>query len=111
MGRKIMTVQLSGQRPAEEHNGLERHHDALMKAHPADLIVVAVVRRAKRVLNDVTEEQYPVVRFARIEVVGEADEEAATAMLERAWKARTNNEALDLPEQDGGDDSSPFEAA
>ncbi|MGX5770794.1 hypothetical protein ACWKWN_08590 [Microbacterium trichothecenolyticum] len=94
-----MAVTFSGQRPSEELNGLEDLHDAFMKADADDVIAVVVVRRAKRVLPD-DKDGYPVVRFARIEPVAAEDVEAAQAILERAYSARTGAETLDLGDAD-----------
>ncbi len=93
-----MAVTISGQRPGEELNGLEELHDKLMEADADDVVAVVVIRRVKRVLPD-DKDSYPVVRLARIEPVAVDDVPEATAMLERAYAARTGNEALDL----GGD--------
>ncbi|MDF2554171.1 MAG: hypothetical protein K0R60_66 [Microbacterium sp.] len=95
-----MSVMFSGQRPGEELNGLERLHDHFMEPGADDVVVVALVRQSKRTLNDEKGEQYPTIRFARVEPVTENDVTAARAMLDRAYKARTGNEALDLPELD-----------
>ncbi|MFD4957110.1 hypothetical protein [Microbacterium sp. NPDC058389] len=92
-----MAVMFSGQRPGEELNGLERLHDAFMEADADDVVVVALVRRSKRTINDEKGEAYPTVRFARVEPVTDNDHAAALAMLDRAYKARTGNEALELP--------------
>ncbi|GAA4762312.1 hypothetical protein [Microbacterium gilvum] len=97
-----MTVQFSGQRPGAELNGLEDLHDDLMKADAEDVLVVGIVRRAKRVLNDEKDEQYPVVRFARVEpVLDDAGRKTVQQLLDQAYRARTGNEALDLPEVEG----------
>lgn len=96
-----MSVMFSGQRPGEELNGLEALHDELMEPHVEDVLVVGIVRRSKLVLNDEKDEQYPVVRFARVEpVLNEKDDKTVRGVLDRAYKARTGREALDLPEID-----------
>jgi hypothetical protein len=87
----------SGQRPGEELNGLERLHDEFMRPDAEDVLVVAIVRRSKRTLNDEKGEEYPTVRFARVEPVTENDKVAAQQMLDRAYLARTGNDSLELP--------------
>lgn len=95
-----MAVMFSGQRPGEELNGLERLHDAFMAPDAEDVVVVAVVRRSKRTMNDEKGEEYPTVRFARVEPVLESDKLGALQILDRAYKERTGNEALDIADAD-----------
>jgi hypothetical protein len=94
----------SGQRPGEELNGLERLHDVFMKPGAEDVVVVAIVRQSKRTMNDEKGEEYPTVRFARVEPVLEGDKLDALQILERAYKQRTGNEALDIADAEGDDD-------
>ena len=91
-----MSVMFSGQRPGEELNGLERLHDQFMEAGAEDVVVVAIVRQSKRTMNDEKGEEYPTVRFARVEPVLAGDKLDALQMLDRAYKERTGNEALDI---------------
>ena len=95
-----MSVMFSGQRPGEELNGLEPLHDYFMAPEADDVVVVAIVRKSKRTMNDEKGEAYPTVRFARVEPVGDDDKLAALSMLDRAYRARSGNEALDLPDVD-----------
>lgn len=95
-----MAIKWSSKKPAEDLNGLEALHDEFMQPEPEDVVVIAIARRAGRHLPD-GDEPYPEVRFARIEpVLGADDKLAALAMVERAYQARTHNEALDMPEVD-----------
>jgi hypothetical protein len=94
-----MGIQLSGQVPAEEYNGLEAMHDVLMEDVVDDVVAVVVFRRAKRVLPD-DKDAYPILRIARVEVVSGAGEDTARELLDSAYKVRTGNEALDFPEDD-----------
>lgn len=97
-----MGIQLSGQVPAEEYNGLEALHDALMADVVDDVVAVVVFRRAKRVLPD-DKDAYPILRIARVEAIQGAGEDAARALLDEAYKARTGNEALDMSALDDED--------
>lgn len=90
-----MGVQLSGQVPAEEYNGLESLHDELMADVVEDIVAVVVFRRAKRVLPD-EKDPYPILRIARVEPVSGDGTDAARDLMDAAYKARTGNEALDM---------------
>lgn len=95
-----MAVQISPARPSEEYNGLEAIHDALMKPSPEPVVAVVVIERTKQVFVDSDAEDYPVVRFSRIEPILSAEDQiAATEILERAASAR-GQAALDF----GGDE-------
>lgn len=100
-----MGIQLSGQVPAEEYNGLEALHDDLMADVVEDVVAVVVFRRAKRVLPD-DKEPYPILRIARVEAVTGEHAEAARFLLEGAYKLRTGNERLDFGDEapEGGDE-------
>lgn len=95
-----MSVMFSGQRPGEELNGLERLYDDFMKADSEDVVVVAIVRRASRKFDDEKGEAHPTVRFARVEPVLDGDKLETLQILDRAYKARTGNEALDIADAD-----------
>lgn len=97
-----MGIQLSGQVPAEEYNGLEALHDTLMADVVDDVVAVVVFRRAKRVLPD-DKDAYPILRIARVEAIQGAGVGTARELLESAYKARTGNEALDLSSLDDED--------
>lgn len=97
-----MGIQLSGQVPAEEYNGLEALHDELMADVVDDVVAVVVFRRAKRVLPD-DKEPYPILRIARVEAIQGSSEDTARALLDDAYKARTGNEALDMSALDDED--------
>lgn len=97
-----MGVQLSGQVPGEEYNGLEALHDELMADVVDDVVAVVVFRRAKRVLPD-DKDAYPILRIARVEAIKGAGEDAARELLDDAYKTRTGNEALDLSALDDED--------
>lgn len=99
-----MGIQLSGQVPAEEYNGLEALHDELMADVVDDVVAVVVFRRAKRVLPD-DKDAYPILRIARVEVVPKDDEESARELMNDAYKARTGNAALDMSALDDEDDA------
>lgn len=97
-----MGIQLSGQVPAEEYNGLESLHDELMADVADDVVAVVVFRRAKRVLPD-DKDAYPILRIARVEAIQGAGEDTARQLLDEAYKARTGNEALDMSGLDDED--------
>lgn len=99
-----MGIQLSGQVPAEEYNGLEALHDELMADVVEDVVAVVIFRRAKRVLPD-DKDAYPILRIARVEAIRGAEEDAARELLDDAYKARTGNEALDLSGLDDEEDN------
>lgn len=92
-----MGIQLSGQVPAEDYNGLESLHDALMEDVVEDVVAVVIFRRAKRVLPD-DKDPYPIIRIARVEPVNGDGVATARGLMDAAYKARTGNEQLDMPE-------------
>lgn len=93
----MTSVQLSGQVPGEELNGLPPLQDYFLRADSDPVIAIVVIDTAKDVNNRVSGEKYPVVRFTRIEpVLDEGDAAAAREILTRAYNARENKEPLDL---------------
>ena len=93
----MTSVQLSGQVPGEELNGLPPLQDYFLRPDSDPVIAVVVIDTAKDVNNRVSGEKYPVVRFTRIEpILNEDDAEAAKAILTRAYEARENKAPLEL---------------
>jgi hypothetical protein len=95
---------MSGRMPAEEVNGLAPLAEALLRPDSDPVMCVAIFETAKDVHNRVSGESYPVVQLTRVEPVLEEDREALAGILKRAFDARNNKAALDLPALDGEDD-------
>jgi hypothetical protein len=111
-----MTVNISGQVPGEQQNGIIAIEDEFLDERTPDAIYAVVkIERASLKYNDVKQEWSATIRFPHIEpILNEADIAAAKALLERAYSARNDGAngqtpldivepALDLdtPLQDG----------
>jgi hypothetical protein len=92
-----MTINISGQVPAEQSNGLvDLEKDFLHELAPDPLMAVVIVERASLKFNDVKQEWSATVRFKHIEPLqGEASDEARK-LLQDAYSLRTGEAALDL---------------
>lgn len=88
--------------PAEERNGFFGLEDDLI-ASAGDRQIVAVVTYSvdEVVSKQIAGEQYPVVKATHIEPLHEEKQIAAALKLrDAAYKVRTGQNALDLPEVD-----------
>lgn len=93
-----MTVNISGQVPGEQQNGLVDIEATFMQERTPDpLMAVVIVERASLKYNDVKQEWSAVVRFRHIEPLSGALAVDARALLERAYATRTGEETLPVP--------------
>lgn len=94
-----MTVNISGQVPGEQGNGLLAIEEELLldERTPEPLIAVCVIDRASLKYNDVKQEWSAVIRFRQIEPVLGSDATDARALLERAYARRTGEQTLPIP--------------
>lgn len=88
--------------PAEERNGLFGIEEDLIERAGGDQIVAVVTFVVEEVVSkQIAGEQYPVVKMTHIEPLhGEKDVAAALKLRDAAYKQRTGENALDLPEVD-----------
>ncbi|MFF2631998.1 hypothetical protein ACFVR6_03855 [Microbacterium sp. NPDC058021] len=88
--------------PAEERNGFYGIEDDLIAGAGGQQLVAVVTYSVDEVVSKaIAGEQYPVVKATHIEVLH--DEKAVAAALklrDAAYKKRTGENALDLPEVD-----------
>jgi hypothetical protein len=92
-----MTVNISGQVPGEQLNGLIDRQDVLLAERtPDSFLAVVVIERAKRNYDDVKQVTSAVIRFRHIEPVFDEDADEARALLERTYARRTGNESLPI---------------
>ncbi|WP_137843821.1 hypothetical protein [Microbacterium sp. 2FI] len=88
--------------PPEERNGLYGIEDDLMEAGGGEPVVAVVVYAVDEVVHkEIAGERYPVVKVVHIEPLRDEKSVAAALRLrDAAYKARTGENALDLPEVD-----------
>lgn len=101
-----MSVNLSGQMPGEQLNGLLDMQDVLLDLRtPEAFLAVVVVERAKRNYDDQKQAASAVVRLRHIEPVEADTEDAALArqLLERQYARRTGNESLPMQLDEPGE--------
>lgn len=88
--------------PAEQANGLFGVEEQLIEMAPGDQIVAVVTFNVDEVMEKRRAgEEWPVVAMKHLEPLW--DEKAATAALklrDAAYKKRTGQDALDIPEAD-----------
>lgn len=87
--------------PKTAHNGLFGNEAQLIELAKAGGTVTAIVTYAvpKVIHDEIADERYPVVEIEHIEPLFEEKAEAAAIKLrEKAYKARTSEGALDIPE-------------
>lgn len=103
-----MTVQLSGQMPGEQLNGLQVLEPELIKDETLRVTAIVTFEVTKIVHNVQKQDTYPVVRLLQIEPVLGDHEEAAKATLQAAYQGRTGQDQLDLDftpgDSEGGDE-------
>lgn len=93
--------------PKAERNGMFGNEEKLIELAKAGTRLVAIVTYdIPRVMHDeIADETYPVVSLAHIEPLFDVHlSDAAEAIREEAYKARTGAEALDLSGLDDEDD-------
>jgi len=106
-----MTVNISGQVPGEQQNGLVDIEAELLHERTPDPIVAAVIiERASLKYNDVKQEWSAVVRFRHIEPLQDDHATAGRALLEKAYALRTGETTLPI-ELDGVDEKPLVEPA
>lgn len=91
-----MTVQIQPARPKDQHNGLEALEDDLLDDQQQTVTAIVTYAVAKIVDDLKKDERYPVVYVKHIEPIVGADREAAEALQQAAYKARTGEDQLDL---------------
>lgn len=91
-----MTVQIQPARPKDQHNGLENlEHDLLEE--PGQTVTAIVTYGVAKIVDDLKkDEQYPVLYVKHIEPILGADRDAAEALQQVAYRARTGEDQLDL---------------
>jgi hypothetical protein len=110
-----MTVNISGQVPGEQNNGLvDLEPQFIHERAPEPLVAVVVIERAALKFNDVKQEWSATVRFKHIEpLTQESDRKLARQLLETQYATRTGAESiateLDLPEEPEPDFDTPLE--
>lgn len=110
-------INLSGQVPGEQLNGLlDMEEDLLHERTPDSFLAVVVVERASRKYDDVKQQTSAVVRFKHIEPIHDGkDADLVRGHLEKAYATRTGEAALPIeldisPSGDEGDDDGPVAA-
>jgi hypothetical protein len=84
-----MTINISGQVPAEAQNGMYEHEDAWLEDRtPDELVAVVKIQRAKLTLNDAAQTRAAVMKFTHIEPLEGAAATKALDLLEAATKTR-----------------------
>ncbi|WP_022886403.1 hypothetical protein [Glaciibacter superstes] len=92
-----MGINLSGQVPGEQLNGLaDMEEELLHERTPDQFLAVVVVERASRKYDDVKQITSAVVRFKHIEPLEGERAESARLLLEAAYAARTGEATLPL---------------
>ena len=91
-----MTVQIQPARPKNQHNGLENLEHDLLDDHQQTVTAIVTYAVAKVVDDLKKEERYPVLYVKHIEPILGSDREAAEALQQSAYKARTGEDQLDL---------------
>lgn len=110
-----MTVNISGQVPGEQNNGLvDLEPQFLHERAPEPMVAVVVIERSALKFNDVKQEWSATVRFRQIEPLpDEGHQKLARQLLESAYAARTGADSmpteLDLPEEPEADFDTPLE--
>jgi hypothetical protein len=101
-----MTVQLSGQVPGEQLNGLADLEPELIKDETMRVTALCTFEVTKIVHNVQKQDTFPVVRLLHIEPVKGDLEKKAKALQLSAYQSRTGENTLDLPDVDeSGDDA------
>lgn len=101
------TVRMSGNLPGTKASGVQAHDDDFLGSEaPGPMVVVAIIERKKRTVDDVTEEVTAATRITQIEpLVGDAKATALT-LLREARQERTGEAELDgIDGDDAGDES------
>jgi hypothetical protein len=110
-----MTVNISGQVPGEQNNGLvDLEPQFIHERAPEPLVAVVVIERAALKFNDVKQEWSATVRFKHIEPLTQAsDQKLARQLLETQYATRTGADSiateLDLPDEPEPDFDTPLE--
>jgi len=99
-----MTVQIQPARPKDQHNGLENLEHDLLDDHQQTVTAVVTYAVAKIVDDLKKDEQYPVLYAKHIEPILGADQDAAIALQQAAYKVRTGEDQLDLDFADEAED-------
>lgn len=97
-----MTVQVQPARPKEQLDGLNGLESELLADHEQVVVAVVTYKVAKIVDDLKKDEQYPVLYAQSIEPIRGDLVVEAIALRERAYKARTGEDQLDL-DLSGGD--------
>lgn len=89
-------VRLSGFLPGEERNGLKAHEDDFLDIDAPDpVVVVALIERKKRTVDDDTDEVSASIRITQLEVLDGADADAGREFLHTYRTRRTGDAQLD----------------
>ena len=90
-----MSVNISGNLPKGDGNGLVAVLSELVRETNTQFVTIALVDCKKVTLDKDTGEKIPTVRVRRIEVLLDADDmKIARRLMERALSARTGQETL-----------------
>lgn len=92
-----MTVQLSGQMPGEQLNGLAGLEPELIKNETIRVTAIVQFEVTKIVHNVQKQDTYPVVRLLVIEPLADKAEAAAQKLQLVAYQARTGENTLEFP--------------
>ena len=99
------SVRMSGNLPGEKKSGVQEHDDDFLGAEvPEPMVVVAIIERKKRTVDDVTEEVTAATRITQIEPLAGDARTAALALLSAARVERTGETELDGIDGDDAED-------
>lgn len=87
--------------PKAERNGMFGAEEKLIELAKAGGTITAIVTYSvpKVIHDEIADERYPVAQIDHIEpLFGEKDAAAAVKLRDASYKARTSQDALDLPE-------------
>lgn len=94
-----MAVQLSGQVPGEQLNGLAEIESELLADETMRVTAVVTLEVTKIVHNVQKQDTYPVVRALQIEPLRDEDASLAVKLQERALQRRTGNVPLPIDDE------------
>ncbi|UOE45510.1 hypothetical protein [Agromyces larvae] len=84
-----MTVNISGQVPGEQQNGLvDVEEELLHERTPDPMLAVVIIERAALRFNDLKQEWSAVIRFRHIEPLDGKQADVARGLLEAAYQER-----------------------
>lgn len=104
-----MTVNISGQVPGEQQNGLvDIEGELTQERTPEPILAVVIIERSTLKFNDLKQDWSATIRFRHIEPIeDETDATAARTLLEKAYATRTGETTLPIELDEPGEVTEP----